>query len=209
MKKILIVLFSILFSLKTQLKSKSRDFASDKRSRLDTSYKSKKWNFTKIVGQTLYFSNGKKFKTNLFDLKYIGQLKTKAKAPYLILSGRSCNGCGANASIYVHSPSDGPMEEEARQVRYSYPGREFYYLDNTLVFESKMFYGSCLKEKSDCVVWVQRELNEKKIFEMSILILEVENDTLKESYIKNDSYLTAKQLLNCIELEGIETTSEP
>lgn len=167
------------------------------------------WKFEKVVGQTIYFSNAKQFKTNLYDLKYIGQLKTENKAPYLILSGRSCTDCDENISIYIHSPSDGQMKSETEQSRYAYPGKEYDYMDKSLLFESRMFYGDCLKGKGSCVIWVQKQLNEKGVFENNTFILEIFNDNLKETTIKNDALL--KDLLNnkCTELSGIEITSEP
>ena len=64
------------------------------------------------------------FKTTLYHLKVIGELTTVRKLPYYILSGIGCHECDANVSIYIHSPSNGPMKNEAEQKRFDYPGRE-------------------------------------------------------------------------------------
>jgi len=170
---------------------------------------SSNWYFDKIIGQTIYFKFNKQFKTNLYDLKYIGQLKTKSKAPYLILSGRNCNECDENISIFIHSPSDGPMKNEARQTRYSYPGKELDYATNKLIFESRMFYGDCLNNKNESVVWLQKNLNEKGVFENELLTVEVINDSLKETSKKVDSLNFEKYIPKCKELPGTSMTSEP
>jgi hypothetical protein len=64
------------------------------------------WLFDKVDGSKLVFKDEQIFETNLFELAYIGQVSIDSKAPYLIFSGRDCNECDANISIYVHSPSD-------------------------------------------------------------------------------------------------------
>jgi hypothetical protein len=77
-------------------------------------------------------------------MKVVGRLKTEHKLPYYILSGFGCYGCDANRSIYIHSPSDGPMKNEGEQPRFSYPGKEMDYQDASLVYEAKMFLAIAL-----------------------------------------------------------------
>jgi hypothetical protein len=167
------------------------------------------WYLEKIIEKTLYFKNNKTFRTNLYDLHYIGQLKAKHKAPFLVLSGRSCKECDENLSIFIHSPSDGAMKNEANQIRYSYPGKEFDYATNSLIFESRMFYGNCVSNKEDCIVWVQKKINNNGLFENSILTVQVNNDELKESIENVDSLNLRRFLPKCKELTGIDVTSEP
>ena len=91
-----------------------------------------------LNGTTLEWADGRQFVTTLFDAKIVGQLQTTKKQPYLILTGRGCEECDANISIYIHSPSDGPMKGESSQTRYSYPGRVRDYSDGTLEPISKL-----------------------------------------------------------------------
>lgn len=70
---------------------------------------------TSVTG-VLSLPDGSKFKTSLYGMKVIGQLRTTKKVPYFILSGTTCTGCDENVSIYIHSPSDGPMKNEAEQL---------------------------------------------------------------------------------------------
>ncbi len=66
--------------------------------------------------------DGSKFQTNLYDMKVIGPLRTVHKLPYYVMSGVGCQECDANMSIYIHSPSDGPMEDEGSQPRFDLSG---------------------------------------------------------------------------------------
>ena len=167
------------------------------------------WEVTKIQDKTLQFSNGKSFKTSLFDLKYIGQLKTRKKAPYLILSGRNCKDCDENISIYIWSPDDGEMKLGDQQPRYSYPGKEEDYLTNELVYENRMFYGNCLGEES--CIWVQRSLGKNKTWENSVFMVQVQNDTLREIKLSESDKLNEllSNVTKCSELPGTITTTEP
>ena len=71
----------------------------------------------------LKYGKGRTFHTGVFGPKYIGLLPAKGKAPYLVFSGRSCDECDANRTIYIHSPDDGPMLGGERDPRYTYPGQ--------------------------------------------------------------------------------------
>ncbi len=119
----------------------------------------------------------------MYDLEYIGQLRTNKKKPYLILSGRGCKACDANISIYVHSPSDGAMKNEATQSRFSYPGKEFDYENDSLLSEIRTFYGEVLPNVSNGIMWYQKDRQDDLIYKQSVYLLQIEDDTLKESPI--------------------------
>ncbi|MBS1646423.1 MAG: hypothetical protein JST67_03680 [Bacteroidetes bacterium] len=167
------------------------------------------WEIAKIEGKTLVFNNGRSFETSLFDLKYVGYLKTKNKIPYFILSGRSCKNCDENISIYIWSPSDGAMKANGQQFRYSYPGKEEDYLTNELVYENRMFYGNCLGEES--CIWVQRSLGKNKTWENSVFMVQVQNDTLREIKLSESDKLNEllSKVTKCSELPGTINTTEP
>ena len=168
------------------------------------------WSVVKVEGKELILSSGKRLKTSLFDLKYIGVLQTIDKAPFYILSGRSCSNCDENISIYIWSPDNGPMLSNGKQPRYSYPGKEKDYATNELIFENRMFY-NCHSPYENSIIWVQRSLNDKNVWENSVFIVSVVSNQLHETKIskstKIDEFVSGKG--NCKELPGIETTSEP
>lgn len=168
------------------------------------------WEVLFVKGQVIYFRNKENLKTHLSDLKYIGQLTADNKAPYLILSGKSCNNCDENISIYIHSPDDGEMKSYGKQTRYTYPGRELDFASNELVFESKMYYGDCLKDYPNSVVWKQRSINDQNELEESTYIVQVHNDALREiSIVDKNIFEEVSKEECCKEVEGIEMVSEP
>lgn len=93
--------------------------------------------------------------------------------------------------------------------KYTYPGKEYDYLDKSLLFESRMFYGNCMKNKGSCVVWTQKSKNEKGLMENSIFLVEVDEDKLVESKLSYDNKIVNELIKNCKELPGIDVTSEP
>lgn len=123
-------------------------------------------------------SDGSKFQTTLYDLKVIGKLRTKQKLPYYILSGVKCNNCDASTSIYIHSPSDGPMKNEGEQTRFSYPGSKTDYQTGQIVSEARMVFGDCLSAHSNAVVWFNRTLGDDKKWHDGVSIVEVKEDRL-------------------------------
>ncbi|HTD98014.1 MAG TPA: hypothetical protein VK668_01955 [Mucilaginibacter sp.] len=220
-KKSVFIIFEILFAVALLSCNESQnnihrrnadtliESKDTKNRKLTISRDSSLWYYEKVDNQTVYFKYGKKFKTNLYDLHYIGQLQANHKSPFLILSGRSCNQCDENLSIFIWSPSDGPMKSEAEQVRYSYPGKEFDYETSKLTFESKMYYGNCFLKDSDNVVWVQKNIKANGKFESKIIRVQIEVDTIKESIFNIDTLNLKTQHYNCNELPGIDVKSEP
>lgn len=138
----------------------------------------------------LVFSDGSRFETTLFDVRVLGALRTTRKAPYLILAGRSCGACGANTTIYIHSLSDGPMQYEPHQKRYSYPGRVlapeeqpdrglFLEVPMAVISETRTFVGDCLRSYDNAVVWFQRHLTERGTWEPGVFVASVRQDELR------------------------------
>ncbi|MGH9546089.1 MAG: hypothetical protein ACRD23_12845 [Terriglobales bacterium] len=162
----------------------------------------------------LTLSDGSKFKTTLYDLKVIGKLGTKKKLPYYILSGVGCNGCDANTSVYIHSPSDGPMKNEGEQTRFSYPGSETDYQSGQIVSEARMLYGDCLSSHPNAVVWFYRTLGDDKRWHNGVLVAEVKDDRLVTTELhgelpKPEDAEIGLRTGECSELPGIASYSEP
>ena len=93
-------------------------------------------------------------------------------------------------------------------VRYSYPGRE-HDNENKIAFESKMFYGKCLKNDTDSIVWLQKTLNNENHFDESAFILEPKGEDLKETILKGSDIPIINANTECNELAGKDYTHEP
>src|ERR1039458_7395154 len=162
----------------------------------------------------LVLPDGTRFKTTLYRLKVIGQLRTKRKLPYYILSGFGCQECDANRSIYIHSPSDGPMKNEGEQPRFQASGRETDYQDGSLVYQARMFFGDCLADHPNAAVWFERGLSDDKKWHEDILVLGVRRDELVKEELPADppklgEAQNAVRSGRCHELPGINRSSEP
>ena len=167
----------------------------------------------RVDGKFLVFIDNSRFDTRLYDMKYMESLIDNNGATYFVLSGRTCEGCDGNISIFLLSLKDSikPLSEFPD---YKYPGKVFYWENNELIFESKLFIGNCINngEKTNKLIWVQRALNDNKKFDSLMFIVDIFNDKIRNTEIKpqNQEYKKNLQYLkNCKEIKGIERTSEP
>ena len=129
------------------------------------------------------FNNGKEMKADLVELRFIGQLPARNKAPYNIFSGRRCHGCESNLSIYIHSPSDGRLTKDAQRFRY--PGQVYSHVNGALVEESRAFFGECLAGRSDgIVVWFVRSRLDRPNWAESVEVVESTGRSLDMSEIE-------------------------
>jgi hypothetical protein len=162
----------------------------------------------------LILLDGSKFRTSLYELKVIGQLPTAEELPYFILSGRGCYECDAIPSIYIHSPSDGPMKNESKQPRFPYPGRLRDNERDQLVYESRMFYGSCLPNHPNAVVWFERGLGDDNKWHDGIQVAAVKRRPACEDRNRNQpAKITDTQSAirdgRCYDLPGIDGHADP
>jgi hypothetical protein len=162
----------------------------------------------------LHLPDGSKFQTTLYELKVIGQLRSKHKLPYYILSGLGCQGCDANVSIYVYSPSDGPMKDEGTQQSFEYPGRVLSREDRRVLSRSRMFYGECAVGHPNAVIWFDRYLGNDKRWHSSVSLAEIKDDKMVFTEAKGElprlvEAEHAVQKSHCRELPGIDQWEEP
>src|ERR1035437_3248128 len=163
------------------------------------------WTFKKVEKSKLVFKNGKTFETNLYNLEYIGQFRAENKAPFLIFSGRECEDCDANISIYIHSPSDGKIVVAYGQNRYEYPGTEKDYQSDTVLLTSRAFYGQVL-ENVHGVIWYENELLENGKMGKDIFLRHLVNGSLKDTIFEDKGEIS--ETLNlmkkglCKEIKG-------
>jgi hypothetical protein len=158
--------------------------------------------------------DGSKFQTTLYHLKVIGQLRTVHKLPYYVLSGAGCLECDANISIYIHSPSDGPMKDEGTQPRFSYPGRVISMEDRSVISETRVFLGGCVVGHPDAVVWFERSIGNDKRWHASVSLAEIKDDHLvfQELKVNVPRPSEAEQAIRksaCREIPGVNQSEEP
>jgi hypothetical protein len=163
---------------------------------------------------TLKLPNGSKFQTTFFDLKVIGQLQTTHKLPYYVLSGVGCQECDANISIYIHSPSDGPMKDEGTQQRFDYPGRVLSREDRGALSITRMFLGDCAPEYPNAVIWFEHSIGDDGRWHDTVFVARIEQDKLIETVPKVNvptigEAEDAARKSQCRELPGLDQWEEP
>jgi hypothetical protein len=170
------------------------------------------WTFDKVQDSKLIFKGGQTFETNLFELEYLGQVSGDDKAPFLIFSGRDCNECDANISIYIHSPSDGKLVIDHGQNRYQYPGTEKDYETARVIYISRAFYGQVL-DNINGVIWYENRLLENGKMGRFVFLSRIDNGSLKDTTYddngKLDQTIRLKNKGLCNEIVGRKYTSEP
>jgi hypothetical protein len=163
---------------------------------------------------TLVLPDGTKFQTSLYNLKLLGQLKTDRKLPYYILAAVGCDQCDANISIYIHSPSDGPIKDEATQRRFQYPGQELYYADHSLLYKGRMFFGNCIARYPNSAIWFETLLGSDKRWNPDVYVAAVKSDNLAVEKITQNMPLISEAEASvkkgqCREVPGKKRLSEP
>jgi hypothetical protein len=171
------------------------------------------WDVKKVDGKLLVFNDNSSINTRLYAMSYIESLTDSSGSTYFVLSGRICSECDENISIFLISPKD-TIKPLSELPSYMYPGKVYYYLNKELIFESKLFIGNCINigEKTNKLIWVQRELNDNNKFDSLMFIVDIFNDKIRNREIKpqTQEYKSNLQhLKNCREIKGVETTSEP
>ena len=164
----------------------------------------------KIKGNKIVLANGEIYDPKLYNLSLVGFIDAETKDPYLVMSGRQCMECDANISIYIQSPSDGSLKNEASQARYSYPGSLYDYQTDSLLSESRMFFGEVLPERFG-VIWYQQQLDTSNNWVSSVYFAEVIGDTLNGNFVEASMNETLAQIRKRLasELARVAYTSEP
>lgn len=170
------------------------------------------WAFDKVRGAVLMFKEGKQFDTQIFEVKYIGQITSGSKAPYLLFTGRGCDECDANISLYIQSPDDPYYSDEGESERYALPGKEKDFESDSLIYKSRAFYGQILPGVKG-VVWYQQDLMQDNSWKKSTYLVSLEKGLKKDTLIKAwDKMPETLKLLKqgaCKEIAGNTYHSEP
>ena len=178
---------------------------------------------SKIIKETKEVSLIKKNDTirlidtlKLYEKRLIGEI-VLPKNKWYIVSGRSCEQCDENISIYLF-PEKPQLLTSKNTIkssdRFDYPGRVFHYEDNSLIYESSTFFGKCLDNFDNVIIWVDRSLNDYNEWEESFYMIQLFNDRAIEDRPKLKMALLEqidRHISNgeCFEIEEKDQISEP
>lgn len=175
--------------------------------------------FDRIEENTLYFkasggqSTPQPFKTELYDLKYLGPLRgpaqvggenqASASAPYFMFSGRPCKDCLHDSGIYAIRATGG------KPTAYVYPGKIIDTKSRSVVLESRAFFGRCLPRKSApaYVVFQKERIDRRSGMQSSVFIATPGEDHMDERLLERhlprlQDTLQLVKSKACREIEG-------
>ncbi len=161
---------------------------------------------------TVHFANGRSYEVPLHRAKPIATLQGEANAALLLVSGADCTECdeGNTLRFFVL----GKAELFGSGQRHLYPGTKRDYLSEQLVSKTRVFFGRCLSDDQDVVVWIHRYLGQDGNWHDGQGIAR-----LKETGESFQRIAPGRNLLRrlnarislgkCTELPGIDGTTEP
>lgn len=116
-------------------------------------------NFNQPAETEITYANGHQAKTNVIDFQLIDQLVSDKGIVFAIFSGRECTECDAETALYLHPIQDAVYAA----VGYPYPGKHYNRENNTVVAETRVFYGECLSQQPQkTVLFHTRYLDDQK-----------------------------------------------
>jgi hypothetical protein len=152
---------------------------------------------------------------NLQNYKFIDTLKSETNKKFFIFSGSDDEIYINDYSLFILDLDSGKLNLSKKYTRYSYPGKVFNFDEKILVSESRVFYGKCLPDKGNMLIFYQNDLQENtnKYFS-SVYIVEIIENKLSNYLVKSnipDISQTLSQLKigKCKEIKGIKTVLPP
>jgi hypothetical protein len=151
-------------------------------------------------------------KLHLKQLNMLGSFKNMQSKEVYLIEGDYWDETYHEWNMYVVLNSKDA--DSSDMGKYSLPGKEYDFYD-TLIYETRVFYGQCLKKYPCSIVWYQKTLMDKtKKWEMDYYILDVSSDKFK-AYRFKEREINLKEILDnlagnkCVEIPGKEIRSEP
>ena len=153
---------------------------------------------------------------NLYDKRFVAEIELTDNTWYII-SGRPCENCDASISLYLfpRNTQNITFTENSNTNSFNYPGQGFYYdvelLENELIYQINTFYGKCLDDFDEVIIWVQKHLNDDGNWKESVFMIQLFNDKVIYNDIETSQVLIGqinKFLINedCFKIKGINQT---
>ena len=162
-----------------------------------------------IERSAVLFENGKRYVLPLERAKPISVLKGNDGSYYLLAQGADCTACDEHNALRFYEL--GGTELKFAKHRYEYPGR--LYEEDSLLQETRVFYGRCLNKPGDVVIWYLKYLGKDSKWHKSNTIFRVAKGgdvivELNEKEANQASVLAAVNSGACKELPGVDDAPE-
>lgn len=165
----------------------------------------------KVQRSKVTFANGIQFLLPLERAQVLTVLKGKSGTSFLAARGASCTYCDENTSIHFYR-----LEKPTPTVldgSYPYPGTFVDYLDGSFVEEWRLFFGRCLSNEADVVIWIHRTPGNKGTFRVTnaVLTFGLSDATLSRDVpnISVEDLSNPNRKMECTELSGYKGTTVP
>lgn len=147
----------------------------------------------------------------LSNLKLLGNIET-ATNRWLIIEGTINDPTYEDSGIFIYPEKKDELPDSIMKRKYSNAGKEFSFED-TLVYESRVFFGECTSLHKNSIIWYQRERNKEK-WDTSVFVIDFNDKVPAYSFVtKNgiglDEILKNVQNKNCKEIPGKIKHDEP
>jgi len=159
------------------------------------------------------FTNGRRLKIPLYNSEPISIIRGADGSIVLLARGTACVECDERFGLRFFE-LDG-TELKGVNSRHTYPGRQYDYMDPTSLQQTtRTFYGRCIAEPNDVVVWFIEYLGEDLKWYSSNSVARVAKGgetlvKLRPADGSLASVLAAVASGGCKELVGIDGTTEP
>jgi hypothetical protein len=161
---------------------------------------------------TVHFSNGRAYEIPLYRAEPIAVLHGSDGTPFLLASGADCTECDENKTLRFFVLGEKDMRGSGR--RHTYPGSLTDYMSPRRMEKTRTFYGRCLNEPSDVVVWFQEYIGEDDKWHKASSVARMARDgdtlaKLTEKQANLSSVVARVKGGACTEISGIDGTIEP
>jgi hypothetical protein len=157
---------------------------------------------------TVRFANGRSYKVPLYRTEPITVLRGEDGVAYLLTVGADCVMCDEHNTLRFFLL--GGKELVGSGKRHSYPGTLKDYESSELVSKTRTFYGRCLSDKSDVVVWFTEYLGDDDKWHRASTVARVSKGGEVETEGASLVAVTDRAKAGaCKELPGTEGTTEP
>jgi len=144
----------------------------------------------------------------------LGKLETTSKQKLMLIKGEITKGTYYDLSMYLFPIPNFINYDSLYRLKYTYPGKTYYYIDNELVSDHRVFYGYCTDKYKNSIIWYQKDLQDDNTWKTSFYVVELLENSLEEKSLSIKDISLEEILKNiksgkCNEIQGIDHGLEP
>jgi hypothetical protein len=148
---------------------------------------------------------------NIKDIKLLGSVESETNT-WFIIEGNISDPTYEDTGIFLYPENKDGIPDSLLKHKYSYAGEE-YSPEDSLVYESRVFFGECSPLSKSSIIWYQRELKENS-WDTSVFVVDLDHRIplsgfISKSRINLEEILANVQRKVCKEIPGKVKHVEP